>query len=346
LVLQNKANIAQLSFIRKDDQLFMDPIKQINDISLKGKALRAYASVIYRMSQINLYTDEGSYRFEANDFSLVAEDADMYLTKIDFKDPFHSVNHINSDQYLINDGNVYATIAPNFGVPGKYSTAFAGEVGYIYPYLFCGNRYYGSFYDNKNMRFVHADYNSRFLLAFSSTLPGAYNVTNVGKTMIAADLGYNNVYYTVMKDANGLYFYAYNPNVAAPAELSQPILGSPDIEKATAFAASSLLQHMYYVAENKIYLYDIPANSSRKVYEFPAGKVIKDIQMYKPKRWSPSNETLYNKRLVVATNEGQSGEVYYFDLSPTGDISKNKYSMVFKGFGEIVQLNYRNPNLD
>lgn len=346
LVLHNKANTAKLSFIRRDNELFMDPVEQINKLEFNGKGLGVYSSVITAMSQINVYTDQGTYQFNADDFTLEKQDADLYHSKISYVNPFHSVNHINTDQYLISDGKVYATIAPNFGVPGKYSASFSGEPGYIFPFLFCGDMYYMSYYDNKNMRFLLADFNSRYLVPFSNGLAGSYEVANVGKTMIAADLGYDNVYYAVMKDANGFYCYLYNPNSPFPAEQSQKIAQSPDIENATAFAASSMLQHLYYVAGNKIYLYDIAANSSRKLYEFPSSKSIKDIKMLKGKRWSTNVDLTYNKQLVVATNEEQAGEVYYFDLSPTGDIVKNTYSKVYKGFGEIVQLNYRNPNQD
>lgn len=52
---------------------------------------------------------------------------------------------------------------------------------------------------------------------------------------------------------------------------------------------------------------------------------------------------MYNRRLVVGVDDNGSGEVYYLDLLPTGDVSGNTYSKKFDGFGEIVELNYRNP---
>lgn len=52
---------------------------------------------------------------------------------------------------------------------------------------------------------------------------------------------------------------------------------------------------------------------------------------------------MYNRRLVVGVDDNGKGEVYYLDLLPTGDVSGNTYSKKFDVFGEIVELNYRNP---
>lgn len=345
LVVNNVLDKGRLSFIRKDNQSFFDPIKDINGLELEGKALKAYSGVIDYMSAVYVFTDKTSYRFDADDFNLKASESDMFVDKTNFTDPFYTINFINTDQYIINGGSVYATISEFFGTPGKFSTAFGGEDVDVFPYfLGGGSRYYNCFYDNKHKRFVFADYNSRVIRAFSPIPTAVYDITNVGKTMVAADLGMNGIYYTIMKDSQGYHYYAFNPNVASPADLSQSIHNSPDIDKATGFAASSSLQHLYYTTDRAIYLYDILANTSRKVYEFTGNKKIKDIKMYKYKGYGSYKDPLYNKRLVVATYDGANGEVFYFDLEPTGDLVGQSYVQSFGGFGDIVQLNYRNPN--
>lgn len=345
IVMSNFADKGQLSFIRKDNQSFLNPISQINGFELEGKGLKAYSGVIDYMSAVYVFTDKKSYRFDADDFNLKANESDMFINKLNFTDPYYSINSINTDQYIINEGNVYATISPFFGTPGKFSSPFGGEDVNLFPYFFAGgSRIYNSFYDNKHKRFVFADYNSRVLHPFAPIAGAPYDVSNVGKTMVAADLGMNKTYYTIMKDNQGYYFYGFNPNVASPADLYQPVKNSPDIDKATGFAASSSLQHLYYSTERAIYLYDILANSSRKVYEFAINKKIKDIKMYKSKGYGTFADPLFNKRLVVATNDATKGEVFYFDLAPTGDIAGNTFVQSFSGFGDIVQLNYRNPN--
>lgn len=343
LVMSNVNNKVQLSFIRKDDQSFLNPIQQINGFELEGKGLGAFSAVIDYMNKVYVFTDKTSYRFHADDFTLQSSDTDLFTDKLHFTDPFYTVNSINTDQYIINGGHVYATISEFFGTPGKYSVAFGGLDVDLFSYFFSGNRYYNSFYDNKHKRFVFADYNSRVLKAFSPIAGASYDVSNVGKTMVAADLGMNETYYTVMRDDAGYYYYGYNPGEASPAESSQVIKNSPGIDKATGFAASSALRHLYYTTDQAIYLYDILANSSRKLYEFPEGKKIKDIKMYKSKGWGAFKDPLFNSRLVVGTYNGTEGEVFFFDLAPTGDIAGGKYVKSFGGFGDIVQLNYRNP---
>ncbi|MNX52728.1 hypothetical protein D3C86_834130 [compost metagenome] len=89
---------------------------------------------------------------------------------------------------------------------------------------------------------------------------------------------------------------------------------------------------MYYASGQKIYLYDILANSSRLVYTFPADTKIADLEMLRAT----------SKRLVVALNKGTAGEVYYFDLDNLGNFVGNTYVKKFEGFGEIVHLGYRN----
>ncbi|MFD2553105.1 PKD-like family lipoprotein [Sphingobacterium tabacisoli] len=344
LVMSNVNDKAQLSFIRKDNQTFLNPIKDINGLDLEGKGLKTYSGIISKMDHLYVFTDQTSYQFNANDFNLLKTEDDLFLNKLRFTDPYYTVNDINSDQYIINGGKVHADISADFGAPGKYSGAFGGEDADLFPYFFAaGKQIYNSFYDNKHKRFLFADYNSRVLRAFTPIVGASYDVTNVGKTMIAADLGMDGAYYTVMKDASGYYYYGYNPSLKTPADTNWAIQNSPALEKATAFAASSSLKHLYYTTDQAIYLYDIMANSSRKLYEFPANKKIKDIKMYKAKSWSAYRDPLYNRRLVVGTYDGKEGEVFFFDLTPTGDIEGGKYVQSFGDFGDIVQLNYRNP---
>lgn len=344
LVMNNVAGAAQLSFIRKDNEVFMNPLNTVHGKQMEGKGLASYSGIINLMSQITAFTDKGAYRFNADDFSIQVQNDKLFLEMPSFEAPYYSVNHINTDQYIVAGGKVYGTIAPNFGLPGKYSTPFGGVDYAAFSYFFSGNKFYSSFYDNKHKRFLQTSYNSRVLNTYSSIVDAAYDLTSVGKTMIVADLGMGNEYYTVMKDETGYFYYGYNPSLASPATRQQPMLNSPEIASAAAFAASSSLQHLYYATGNNVYLYDIMANAARLVYSFPAGKQIKDLKMYKSKGWGNFKDPMFNKRLVVATSDGTNGEVYYLDLLPTGDIQNNSYEKVFTGFGDIVQLNYRNPN--
>lgn len=347
LITSNKNGKAMVSFVRKDNTVFYNPFFEINNIEMKGKALASYSGVIARLSQINIFTTKEVYRLNADDFVVNGTLENLFETrKTGFENPYYTVNWINTDQYIIDNGSVHATITPNFGAPGKYSERFAGpDDGYeAFPYFMSGSRFYAVFYDNKNKRFLTTDYNSRTLYTFGDFTGASYDVNNVGKTLVAADSGPGGEYYLVMKDETDFYFYTFIPKNASPAGISQPILNSPEIEDATTFASSTVLKQMYYAANNNLYVYDVLANASRLVYQFPAGTNIRDIEIYKGKGWGKFTDPMFNNRLVVGTYNGSEGELYYFDLATTGDILNQTFSKKFGGFGDIVQINYRNPN--
>ena len=347
LVTSNKNNKAMVSFVRKDNMVFYNPISEINGIELEGKALASYSGVIARLSQVNIFTDKNVYRLNADDFKVNGTFDNLFVDgEKSFENPYYTVNGINTDQYIVDKGAPHATITPNFGPPGKYSEKFAGPAGdyEAFPYFMSGSRFYAVFYDNKNKRFLNTDYNSRTLYTFGSFVGAAYDINNVGKTMIAGDTGPGGEYYLVMKDETDYYFYTFIPKNASPAGVKQLILNSPQIGKATTFASSTALKQMYYAAGNNLYVYDVLANASRMVYQFPAGTNIKDIEMYKGKGWGKFKDPMFNLRLAVATYNGTEGELYYFDLTSTGDFDNQTYSKKFGGFGDILQINYRNPN--
>lgn len=347
LITSNKNGKPMVSFVRKDNTVFYNPFFAINKIELKGKALASYSGVISRLSQINIFTDEEVYRLNADDFVVNGTIESLFENSTTgFENPYYTVNYINTDQYIIDKGNVYATITPNFGAPGKYSERFAAPANdYVaFPYFMSGSKFYAAFYDNKNKRFLNTDYNSRTLYTFATFTGASYDVNNVGKTMIAGDTGPGSEYYLIMKDGVVFYFYTFIPKNASPAGINQPILNSPEIADARTFASSTALKQMYYAANNNLYVYDVLANASRLIYQFPIGTKIKDIEMYKGKGWGRFRDPMFNSRLAVATYNGTEGELYYFDLTSTGDVNNQTFSKKFGGFGDIVQINYRNPN--
>ncbi len=345
LVMSNKKDNAMLSFIREDNVVYYDPVNEINKTQLKGKGLAAYSGVITILSEINAFTDQNVYRLNADDFVLTGTTSSLFNQTITFAEPFYSVSYRNRDQYVISNGKVYATVAPlYYGLPGKYSEAFGGLDYGLFPYYFFGKKFDVVFYDNKNKRFLQTSSNSRTLSIFGNFSGASYDVNNVGKTMVAADRGVQNEFYAVMKDDKGYYLYSILPDLATPAGINQAMLNCPDIAQATSFAASSVLKQLYYAANNTVYVYDILANNARSIYQFPAGTKVKDIKMYKSKGWGKVINPMFDKRLVVATYNGAEGEVYYLDLTPTGDVANNTYVIKFGGFGDIAQINYRNPN--
>jgi hypothetical protein len=344
-VVSNKNSKAMVSFIRKDDKVFANPITDINNVELKGKALAAYSGVISQLREVNVFTDQEVYRLQANSLVITGTTQNLFETPMTFTNPYYTVNYINTDQYIFDKGSIYGTIAPNFGSVGKYSQRFAGPDYELFPFLMPGSSFYVTVYDNKNKRFLQTSYNSRELSVFGKLPDANYDVTNVGKTMVAADRNVNREYYCVMKDNSGYFLYSINTNLASPAGIAQRMLNCPDIDKAVTFSASATLPLLYYAVENKIYLYDVSANAARLLYTFPAGTNVKDMELLKSKGWGTFTDPLINNRIVVAVYNGIEGQVYYFDLASTGDFVNGNYTKKFGGFGDIVQINYRNPNI-
>jgi hypothetical protein len=348
LVMADKGGKAELSFVRQDGTVFPDVIGTSNPgLTLTGKPLAAFSGIQSKLEDVNVFTDQGMYRFSANDFAFTGKSPDLFESPINpVSNPAYAVNSVNFDQYVVSNGNVYGTLAPNQGI-AKYSERFNGPSGYsVFPYFMSGNQFWTLFYDNNGKRFLHATYTSRSFSTFpANTETGiAFDMSNVGKTMVGGDRGPNTEYFLVMKDESSYYLCSVLPNNKKPAGVMDKMDAAAEIDKAVLFAASGLNKQLYYAVANKIYLYDVLAKSARLVYTFPVGTQVKDLKMFKGQEWGKSNP-LYNTRLVVATYNGTEGELYYLDLLPIGDIANGTYSKKFGGFGNILQINYRNPNL-
>ena len=348
MILSNRDNQGKLSFIRRDGKAFDDPYFDSNNKPLKGKAIASYAFVTGSNKEAYVFTDQEVVKVSANNFAISGAQNTIFSVPPIFRSPFHAVAASGLEQFIINDGKIHATSAfALFGPIGVFSSAFGGESADLFPAVFFGEKPYISVYDNKNKRFLQFGSFGRALSTFSPNSNNAYDLANVGKTMIAADYGHEKTFYTIMKDANNkYYYYGFNPFINNQATSYQEIKNSPSIDQAISFAASASIQHMYYATENAIYLYDILANSARQVYQFPGGTKVKMLSMYKHKGWGATSivDPDFNKTLVVATNTGTDGSVYFFKIDPTGLFENQTYNRVYTGYGEIAHINYRNKN--
>ncbi|WP_316814795.1 PKD-like family lipoprotein [Pedobacter nyackensis] len=349
MVMSEKAGKPLLSFVRKDETVFPDVIKSSNpDLVINGKPLAAFAGIQTSLQEVSVFTDQDMYRFSANDFAFKDKSADLFETPISpVSSPYYAVNSIDFDQYVVSNGSVYGSVTPAMGA-ARYSERFNGPADYsVFPYFMSGSYAWALFYDNNGKRFLQAGYNSRVFTTFaSSTDPKVpFQMNDVGKTMVGGDKGGSNECFLVMKDNAAYYMYTILPDKSQMAGVTHEMIAAPDIALAKSFAASELNRHLYYAAGNKIYLYDILAESARVVYTFPANTRIKDLKMFKWQGWGPSTDPLYNKRMVVATYNGTEGELYYLDVLPIGDIANGTYTKKFGGFGDITQISYRHPNM-
>ncbi len=182
---------------------------------------------------------------------------------------------------------------------------------------------------------MQVEYQGRTIDYSPATAAASFNMANVGKKMIAYDRGISTAgnqgieWYYIMENSAGRHLLSITSTAGASTPgINQQILNSPEIANADNFATSSVLKQMYYTVGNKIYLYDMLANSSTLIYTFPSGFVIKDIELLRST----------SKQLAVGINSGTAGEVYYFDINALGQFANNTYTKKFTGFGEIIQV--------
>lgn len=352
-----------LSFVRIDGKVDMNPYFDVNAANFTGTIKGAKCGIIKNLNEINVFTSTETYVLSAEDFTLLRKSQDMYETMpASYNNPFYACNSANTDQFIINNGKVITTIAPGTSnyIPGKYSIIIpivpTGGTNYDLVPAMVSPQYgtlYNIFFDNIGMRFLYMNSNARTLTRFAAT-PGQYNMDSVGKSMVAIELGkvtpgtsttWRGEYYAIMKDnTNRFYCYTILINQTPRQKIGSFVLmNATDIALATSYTGSSRAAQLYYSVQNKIYLYDVASNTSRLFYTFPSGTIVKDIEMYKSKGSFKTNLPLYNTRIAAATYNGTEGELYYFDLTATGDLSGSTYAQKFGGFGDILSLDYKNP---
>ncbi|AOM79357.1 PKD-like family lipoprotein [Pedobacter steynii] len=366
MIASNKGEKGMVSFIREADQQLILNAPEAANGKTYGKAKGIYNAALLNMPEVLYFSDQGVFAFDANNFKLLRTTMDLFGRNMTFgTNPYYIQAPLESDQYIINNGNIYGTLGPywyNIGFGefyadlGTYSERFEGNYA-LFPLGMpqtTGSSTY--FYDNNSKKFMLVTYGTRTI---NPTTGNSFNATSnplgfnlaesTGKTMVGGDYLNGGEHVCVVKDnSNEYYIYTLRSNTSPFAGITQKIENSPDIQKSIAYATSTLYRHMYYAAENKIYLYDIINNSSRLVYTFPLGYQIKDLKMFKregTRNVRSAADPMHNKRLVAAVNTGVAGEgeVYFLNLTLLGDIENNTFNKKYAGLGEIVNMKYRYP---
>ncbi|WP_293788418.1 PKD-like family lipoprotein [uncultured Pedobacter sp.] len=335
LVSNTTSGNAQLSFIRSDYRVFYNPAGAVNQATFPGNAIAANLFYNNDGSRFGLsfFTDKGSYRFGANDF-LVSGKSTISFTPLKDKFAF-SVSKFTTEEYLINDGSLYAASMLNEPASVTYSARLEGDYN-LFPKVITSALFSTYFYDNKYKRFMYVPFGSFSLIPTFGSPSAPFNIGDTRMLMVGAMDGLktnsSEDFFFVMQDTNGDRFL-YSLSGASP-RLNQKMLNSPEIASAKSFAASLALRQIYYATDNSIYLYDILANSAKLLYTFPSGTQIKQIQM----------DQTDSKTLVVAANQTAGGSVYFFKISNLGTIVNGTYDQKIDGFGEISSISYRRAN--
>ena len=360
LVANNVGNQGRLSFIRMDDEVFLKPLEDINNQTYPGKIALAMSAVNTSfspqesLSQILYFTDAGLTIFNSDDFVQITDLNESFYDPISFTSKaYFDGTPLLTDLHIIYRGDLFMTAGPSFGNPNytpasKFSDRIEGDYN-LFPFSFPGEFFNAYYYDNLNKQFLTASYNTRTLFTANKAneTDPAFNMNNIGKTMLAADYTVGNDYLSLMSDANSYYIYSFNINTGFTSSFYRTLTQVPEVEDLKAFTASGAYRHAYYASKNKIYRIDAASGAVSLIYEFPTAVEIADLKMFKRKNRSyiqlaPLQED-HNKVLAVAVNSGDSGEVHYIYLNSLGDLDTAREPKRFSGFGNIVSLDYRNP---
>jgi hypothetical protein len=355
VVTHNSNGKGHLGFIRTiDDKVFLSPIEDVNQKTYDEGVAAYTAGWIFNPDyfQIIYLTKSGAYRLDAQSFGQVTDNKNLFFDggEMTFgSGAAYGYDGRGGRQVIFNGGNLYAANANDFfngfNFSEKFSSRLSGDYE-AFPFLFklgaIGTT--TAFYDNKNRTFKLIDET----LAVTEFTSGS-GLTGIGKKMVAADMGPAQELFCVLRDESTGKFHLFTfsgvaSSYSSSVNMNQEMLNCPEIDNATSFTTSRTAKVIYYSAGNNVYLYDANANAAKIVYSFPAGHIIKDLEMlketYKQVEYSSA---LHNKRLAAGVDNGTNGEVYFLDLNSMGEVINNTYSKKFTGFGQIVHLNVKSP---
>jgi hypothetical protein len=348
MLLEQNGGNADISFITPGNKVYYNVYSGANP----DKPLPASASMLISLNNVGLlgslnlvFFDTEGYTLDNTTLQVMGKYSSLFFSPPAVIQPQNMIKPsiFSYGPYTFSAGKIYM-------LNGIYASTLFGAaftqpdgLGYdVAPYVAGGLSYGGIFFDQANHRFIYdGGGTSTSLKAFPATGSMAFDLSHVQKKMLTmkAGMGWNlwpDNWYAVFKNEgdDSCFLYTVNANgdlAANPvAQGKQAILNSPNVVRSPDYLFSSTVKQMYYAADNQLYVYDMAANQSRVIYQFPSGEMITALQMQ-------------NNVITVATYNGGAGggSVYDLPISSTGDISGNTYTQKNSGFQKIVYLNYK-----
>jgi PKD-like family len=335
LVLNDKNGVSDVDIITPADTVLRNIYRQVNGAPVPGKArhlrlLPAYSGT----DELYIETAADLLQVRNPEFSLLRNATAMfYAMPATLQPQFMTINDYATQRYLVSDGKVFVASTLN---NGKYGLPVIGD--YVAaPFITAGGA--SCFYDQKNGRFLRLPELSNAVTVepYTELKPDqAFDVNNVKGTLLYMEKGPDLAYHFFRLTDGALHLYGLNTySNDFPGGLSQPVT-SPEMQHATAFSTSEVLPLVYFAAGNSLYVYDVAANSAKKLFDFPAGVAVPVIKMLKD--WQSDDDNAF---LAVGTNSGVNGTVYYFKLAGTGELVGGTYHKKFDGFGQISDIIYK-----
>lgn len=348
MMLEQKSGHSDISFIGLDDKVY----KEVYSSANPDKPLPQTANKLISLNSggllgtINMVClDNGGYVLDNTSLATITDYSKMFFAPPAIDQPKGMIKPslFQYGPYTFSGGKVYSMNAIYTSV--LFGDAFTqpDAKGYqVAPFAAGGMAWGGIFFDQLNNRFLYdGGGTSTAMKAFPATPTLAFDLSNVQKNMLTMKPGlgwdlWPDNWFAVFKNKTDdncfLYTLKADGDLAgnAVASAQQQILNSPDVHRSPDYLFSSTVRQMYYAADNKLYVYDMPANQSRLIYTFAAGENVTSLQMM-------------NNEIVLATYNGTpgGGTVYYLPISSTGDIIGNAYTKRFQGFDKIIHLLFK-----
>lgn len=248
---------------------------------------------------------------------------------------------------LINGGKLYPNMVGGFPGAKKFGAEMKSS-SHNYDYDLAPQHISGVNYSDTYNVFVFDRLNRCFYAVTSSNLnafdPASQNtalfdMNNVGMDLIKLDSSnVSTVRNAIMRTTDGsdaylLQFRTTRTAVEPTINVAKQRLDAPGLTKAADLSCSTLSPHIFYVADGKLYRYEVTSNTYTVEYQLPANEAVSKIKFER----HGYGEGL--PRLIVTTWNGTEGKVYYFKVSSTGTVQQ--LDKTFTGFGKIIDLAYK-----
>jgi hypothetical protein len=195
--------------------------------------------------------------------------------------------------------------------------------------------------------------------ALNPTTGSGFDLNNIGRNLVYTENSapmsaptYSCVFRNNTNDSTWLYQIpiataSLYPNNFTTGRYLLTSAKVPGINTASMFAFPTFLNlpgKFYYVTGSNINtctIATLATSTSAVGYSFPAGTIIKAMKVFKSGYTTPPATDSHV--LVVATDEtasGQGNNVYFLNITATGDISSTPIK-VYKGFDKIIDVAFK-----
>ncbi len=359
MLLADKGNVSELSYVRDDGGLYADIYKSVNGTDLVGEAcalMEHWLPTSEEIGQIFVACQDGpeySVELDGNTFSKMVATKDEFVGDApkDFK-PMR-MNCVTNYDYLISNGKLYVRniqasydalyqdgLFPNFPYPGDYELINLGIRGNL---LFSNDIIC---FDKKTSSYMLVRTGEMKRFDYTNDSEKAFIPYDMGKTVLdggpISTATPTDEFLTVLKSnlENKAYVQKFRfSGWGAKTYRSISEVEFPDpsiINENTKFAVCQNRPYVYIASGNVLYVYNHKDNTVKPLRS-DFGRTIRDIAV------CPTNY----ERLGIAlenTDDTSKSDFMVLDVSVVGD-GKTLEGMEFIGkFGRVVDLIYKIGN--